>query len=259
MPRLTIHDFRVTDSILAQTDRDAGDVVFLGPNGTTAFPFVVWRKISGPGGVYVDAFEIAGPGDFVAGPWERSFEVDGESWPLDVVTEVRDWKFPAAGDYTLRYYEYDDKVFEVPFQVVQQDPPYGVVVAGPLDAALSKSTLCWLEVPQADGTVKPFGVWYGYEDGRVYVLFGGEGEQQVPGLDAAKYVKLIARSKDVQSRIGETDCTVEILPKDARWDALVQDLLIGRRLNLREPANAPKRWREHSEIAMLTPVAAPVS
>ncbi|HEX9695415.1 MAG TPA: hypothetical protein VGB64_03775 [Actinomycetota bacterium] len=258
MPRLKIHDFRITDSILAQTDRDAGDIVFLGPSGTTAFPFVVWRKISGPGGVYVDAFEIAGPDGAVIGPWERSFEVDGESWPVDVVTEVRDWRFPAPGAYTLRYYEFDDKIFEVPFQVVQQDPPYGVVVPGPLDAALSKSTLCWLEVPQPDGAVAPFGIWFGYEDGRVYVLFG-EGEQEVTGLDKARYVRLIARSKDVQSRIGEIDCAVQILPKDARWDSLVQDLLIGRRLNVRDPANASKRWREQCEIAMLTPVAAPLA
>lgn len=258
MPRLTIHDFRVTDSILAQTDRDAGDVVFLGPNGTAAFPFVVWRKVSGPGGTYVDAFEIAGPDGGVVGPWERSFEVDGESWPREVVTEVRDWHFKQPGDYTLRYYEFDDKVFEVPFKVLQQDPPYGVVVPGPLDAALAKSTLCWLEVPQADGSVKPFGVWYGYEDGRIYVLFG-PGEQQLPGLKEAAYVHLVARSKDVQSRIGEVDCTVEILPKNATFDRLVQELLIGRRLNLRDAEGAPKRWREECDIAMLTPVAQPVS
>ena len=33
VPSVTIHDFRVTDAVLAQTDPDAGDVVYLGPAG----------------------------------------------------------------------------------------------------------------------------------------------------------------------------------------------------------------------------------
>src|SRR5438128_916227 len=46
VPSVTIHDFRVTDAVLAQTDPDAGDVVYLGPAGGAAFPFVVWRRLS---------------------------------------------------------------------------------------------------------------------------------------------------------------------------------------------------------------------
>ncbi|MGH2831075.1 MAG: hypothetical protein ACRDJM_11385 [Actinomycetota bacterium] len=257
MPRLKIHDFRVTDSVLAQTDPNAGDVVYLGPHGTGAFPFVVWRKVAGPGGVYVDAFDIQGPNGTTMGPWERSYEVEGESWPMDVVTEIRGTHFPAPGPYTLRYFEYDDKILEVPFQVLQQDPPYGVIVPGPVDASLSKSTLCWIEVPQAGGAIRSFGIWYGYEGGRIYVLFG-PGEQQIPGLAEAASVHLIARSKDVRSRVGEMDCAVEILPKNAAWDAIARDALIGRRLNLRDGEGAVDRWRTECEIAMLTPVAAPV-
>lgn len=258
MPRLTIHDFRVTDSVLAQSDPNAGDVVYLGPHGTGAFPFVVWRKVSGPSGVYIDAFDIVGSNGSSMGPWERSYEIEGESWPQDVVTELRDIHFPAAGAYTLRYFEFDDKIFEASFQVLQQDPPYGVIVPGPIDAALAKSTLCWIEVPQADGGSKTFGIWYGYEGGRVYVLFG-PGEQQLPGLGTAAMVHLIVRSKDKQSRVGEIDCVAEILPKNAAWEQLANDLLIGRRLNLRDAATAITRWKNECEIAMLTPVAAPVT
>lgn len=258
MPRLKIHDFRVTDSILAQTDPDAGDVVYLGPNGNGAFPFVVWRKVAGPGGVYIDAFDLVGPDGSTLGPWEKSYEIDGESWPMDVITEVRDTTLSGPGTYTLRYYEFDEKVFEIPFQVVQTDPPYGVVVAGPVDAALSKSTLCWIEVEQADGTVKTYGIWYGYEGGRIYVLFGPN-EQQLPGLESAAHVRLIVRSKDVQSRVGEVDCTVEILSKNAEWDRIARELLIGRRLNLRDGDAAAGRWKNDCQIAMLTPIAAPVS
>ncbi|MHB8513232.1 MAG: hypothetical protein ACYDCC_13800 [Actinomycetota bacterium] len=257
MPRLKIHDFRITDSILAQTDPNAGDVVYLGPHGNAAFPFVVWRKVSGPGGVYVDAFEILTPNGSTIGPWERSYEVDGESWPMDVVTEIRGQHL-APGDYKLRYFEFDDMILDSTFRVVQEDPPYGVVVPGPVDAALSKSTLCWIEVPQASGESKTFGVWYGYENGRVHVLFG-PGEQQIPGLSEAAHVRVIARSKDVQSRVGDMDCSVEIIPKDAHWDQLVRDLLIGRRLNLRDGEAAAARWKKDCEIAVLTPVAAPIA
>lgn len=257
MPRLTIHDFRVTDSVLAQSDPNAGDVVYLGPHGTGAFPFVVVRKVAGPSGVYVDAFDITGSNGPIMEPVETTYEVDGESWPRDVVTELRNMHFPAPGAYTLRFFEYDDKVLDVPVQVLQQDPPYGVIMPGPVDASLSKSTLCWITVPQPDGSSKTFGIWYGYEGGRIYVLFG-PGEQQLPGLDTAATVHLIARSKDKQSRIGEIDCVVELLPKDAAWETLANDLLVGRRLNLRDAATAVTRWRNECEIAMLTPIAAPV-
>ncbi|GAC1417920.1 MAG: hypothetical protein NVSMB57_12720 [Actinomycetota bacterium] len=256
MQRLKIIDFRITDSILAQTDPNAGDVVYLGPHGTAAFPFVVWRKVSGPGGVYVDAFEIIAPDGTVEGPWERSYEVEGESWPMDIVTEVRGHHFK-PGEYTLRFYEFDDKILDTTFRVVQEDPPYGVVVPGPVDAALSKSTLCWIRVPQSAGEPKDYGIWYGYENGRIYVL-SGPGEQQLPGLATAAQVRVIVRSKDVQSRVGEMDCTVELLPKNAEWDRIAKELLIGRRLNLRDGEAAAGRWRKECEIAMLTPVATPM-
>lgn len=257
VPRLKIHDFRITDSILAQTDPNAGDVVYLGPNGSTAFPFVVSRKVTGPGGVYVDAFEIVAPDGTVTGPWERSYEVEGESWPMTIVTEVRSQHL-VPGEHTLRFYEFDTRVLDTTFRVVQEDPPYGVVVPGPVDAALSKSTLCWIVVPQPEGEAKSFGVWYGYENGRLYVLFG-PGEQQLPGLTTAGQVRVIVRSKDVQSRVGDMEATVEILQKNAEWDRLARELLIGRRLNLRDGEGAATRWRAECEIAMLTPVATPIT
>lgn len=257
-PKLMIHDFRVTDSVLAQTDPNAGDIVFLGAGGGTAMPFVVWRKVSGPGGVYIDAWDFVAPDGTVIGPWERSYEVEGESWTQDQVDEMRGISLPAAGKYTLRYYEFDNQVLEVPFEVAAKDPPYGVVVAGPLDQALSKSTIVWLDVAQPDGARANAAVWYGYENGRIYVLTG-PGEQPVPGIATASQVRIIARSKDVQSRVAESDCSVEVLRKDPEWDRIARDLLIGRRLNLRDGEGALKRWRDECEIYVLTPVAVPLS
>jgi hypothetical protein len=256
---VTIHDFRVTDAVLAQTDPDAGDVVYLGPSGGAAFPFVVWRRLSAPGGVYMDASEIlASDGETVTFV-ERRYELDGESIIQDVVDEFREAVFPGPGGYTLRYYVYDDHLVDIPFQVVQSDPPHGAVVPGPVDAALSKSTILWLIVPQTDGTESTKAVWYGYDQGRIYILTG-EGEQDVPGLTAgATHVKVVVRSKDVQSRVGEVMCVTQVLPKDAAWERIAREILLGRRLNLPDGEKAIDRWKSSCEIVQLTPVLEPLS
>lgn len=257
-PKLKIQDFRVTDSVLAQTDPNAGDIVFLGTGAGAAMPFVVWRKLSGPNGVYIDAWDFVAPDGTVMGPWERSYEVDGESWTQDVVDEMRGIVFPGPGRYTTRYYEFDAQVLEVPFEVVAKDPPYGIVVSGPVDQALSKSTIAWLDVLQPDGTRANAAVWYGYENGRIFVLTG-PGEQPIPGIEKAGQVRLIVRSKDVQSRVGEVDCTVEVFRKGPEWDRIARDILVGRRLNLPDGEGAIKRWQETCEIYVLTPVAVPIN
>ena len=251
---VTIHDFRVTDAVLAKTDPDAGDVVYLGPSGKAAFPFVVWRRLSGPGGVYMDAAEVPGPDVDPLAFIERKYELDGESIIQDVVDELNDVTFPGPGTYKLQYFVYDDLLLEVPFEVVQSDPPYGAVVPGPVDAALSKSTIAWLAVPQDDDTVVTKPIWYGYDQGRVYVLTG-EGEQDIPGLaDSSKHVRLIVRSKDVQSRVGDVTCVSQTLPKDKDWERIAREILVGRRLNLKDGDKAPDRWKKDCEIVVLTPV-----
>ena len=254
MPTVAIHDFRVTDSILAQTDPDAGDVVYLGPTGNAAFPFVVWRRLSGPGGMYMDACEIIGPGDEEVAFIERKYELDGESIIQDVVDEFRDTTFTSGpGAYALRYYVYDDHLVDISFQVVQSDPPYGAVVPGPVDAALSKGTIAWVVVPQSGGGEVTKPIWYGYENGRVYVLTG-PGEQDVPGLAGSKHVRMIVRSKDTQSRVGEVACVAQVVAAGGEWDRIARDVLLGRRLNLRDGEKAVDRWRYDCEIVQLTPI-----
>jgi hypothetical protein len=274
LPKVTIHDFRITDRVLAESDPDAGDVVFIGDTGTAAYPFVAMRKISGPGGVYIDALDIVDIDGASLGVWEQRFELDGESKPRDVVTEIRGVRFPQAGTYMVQYSVFDDLIASFPFSVVDDPSPAAGIVPGPLDASLSKSTICWIalnhleesdplqsgksvKVPEYKrGAEHP--VWYGYSDGRVYVLTG-EGEQKVPGLTEAATAWVIARSKDKQSKVAEAECAVEVLPKDAGWDVVARDLLIGRRLNLRDGDAAVGRWKKDCEITILTPLPPPVA
>jgi hypothetical protein len=266
---VTVHDFRILDRILAETDPNAGDVVYLGARGDIAYPFLVIRRLSGPGGVYIDALEIIDADGKTLGSWERQFELDGESKPRVVDNELRDVRFPAAGTYHLQYSIFDKVLATFAFQVLQQDSPAAGIVPGPLDAALSKSTIAWLsfapplerdpERPAAPVVVpryeakKEWPIWYGYEDGRVYVLVG-PGEQEIPGLTDTASVRLIARSKDKRSEVADVECSVEKLQKDARWDVIARDLLVGRRLNLKDGDAAVNRWKKQCEIVVLTPL-----
>jgi hypothetical protein len=249
-----IIDFRICDRVLAETEADAGDTVFLGPSGTTAYSFLIIRRLSGPGGVYIDACEIVDGNGASLGLWEKHLELDGESKPATFVSELRDVTFPGPGTYHVMYSMFDEMLADFPFSVVQRAGPGAGIVPGPLDAALSKSTIAWLAVAGA-GAEKP--VWYGYEDGRVYVLVGGDGEQQVPGLFEAGAVQLLARSKDKRSLVADVTCAVEKLSKDAEWDRIARDLLVGRRLNLTDGEKAVDRWKQTCEIACLTPVPPP--
>lgn len=268
MAEVTVHSFRVGDRVLVTTEADAGDVVFLGTAGRTAYPFIVQRTISGPGGTYVDACDVLDADGTSLALVERKFELDGHSKPRTVTTEFRSVAFASPGTYTLQYSVYDDVVGNFTFKVVQQDSPSTGIVPGPLDASLAKSTIAWIRMPRQveqvarkkrsgpppdymDGLTHP--VWYGYQDGRVYVLVG-EAEQQVPGLTEASSVTLIARSKDKRSQVAEVECGVEILPKDGAWKALARDLLMGRRLNLPDGDAAIDRWFTTCEIVTLTPL-----
>lgn len=249
-----ITDLRIVDRVLAETEPDAADVVYLGATGSLAYPFVVARTLAGPGGIYVDACDIVDADGRSLGTWEKTFELDGESKPRTLVTEIRDVAFPSAGTYTLQYFIFDEVIANYPFTVVRGGAPGAGIVPGPLDAALSKSTIAWLRVPQPDGKPAERPVWYGYEDGQVFVLVGGEGEQQVPGIFDAPTVQLLARSKDKRSLVANVECVVEKLDKDAAWERIARELLVGRRLNLTDGEGAVGRWKDTCDIARLTPL-----
>ncbi|MFA5890447.1 MAG: hypothetical protein WDA27_05800 [Actinomycetota bacterium] len=270
MHKVDVLEFRVADRVLTQSDPSSGDVVFLGAQGDVAFPFVVVRKIQGPGGTYVDSLEVLDAGGTQVCAREGRFEIDVQSTPETLVTELRDVRFPGPGQYTLRYTVYQDVVANYPFSVLQQDSPAVGVVPGALDAALAKSTIAWLSfdslpdahLPKATGrpvkepryeAAQVFPIWYGYQEGRVYVLTG-PGEQQVPGLLKAASVRLLARSKSKQSKVDDVTCGVERLAKNDEWETTARDLLLGRRLNLRDGDAAIGRWKETCEIVVLTPL-----
>lgn len=269
MPQVTIHDFRIVDRVLGETDTEAGDVVFLGAVGNIAAPFVVARTVSGPGGVYIDAFDIVDADGRSLGTWERQYEIEGESKPRSITTEVRGLAFPQPGTYALQYFIYDDLAATFSFTVTQESAPAEGIVPGPLDAALSKSTIAWLsfgeawnkDPVQSGSSVKQprynagkeHPVWYGYENGKIYVL-SGAGEQPIAELATEGVCRLVARSKDKRSMVAEVECEIGTLAKGPEWDHIARDVLVGRRLNLRDGDGAVTRWRDTCEIYVLSPL-----
>lgn len=264
---LIVRDFRITDRVLAESDPDSADLVFLGTHGNVAAPFVCARKLSGPGGHYIDAVEIVDANGASIATKQTRFELEADQVVVPINTELRGVRFPEPGTYLAQYWVFDKVVGTFPFQVVQRAGAGAGIVDGALDASLAKSTLAWISLAddprdQADtgNPVKQprynagfeYAIWYGYEDGRVYVLHG-PGEQEIPGLSEAKSVRLLARSKDKRSLVADVDCTVATLSKDAEWERIARDLLVGRRLNLKGGEAAVGRWKEECEIAVLTP------
>lgn len=118
MVPVKIHDFRVTDRVLAATEPDAPDTVYVGAGGTIASPFVILRTLAGPGGIYIDACSVVDADGAALATWERRFELDGESKPLTLRTEVRGLSFKQPGTYYVHYAIFDDAVGSFPFTVV---------------------------------------------------------------------------------------------------------------------------------------------
>jgi hypothetical protein len=251
--KVRVHDFRVVDQVLYESDPDADNVVYVGTAGSVAYPFAVARRVSGPSGWYVDTCRIMAAGRFQVAEWDHTFELEGESVDEWIVDTKRHIVVPGQGAYTLEYYVFGEKVVDIDFTVTGGEPPYAGIVPGPVDAALSKGTIAWIGVTDAKGreTTKP--VWYGYERGLVYVLVGPD-EQEVPGMESATTVQLLVRSKEKQSLVGDMECSVRKLPKGAEWDTIARDVLIGRRLNLTDGEKALERWRRTCETYVLTPV-----
>ncbi|MFN2642835.1 MAG: hypothetical protein ABR548_13260 [Actinomycetota bacterium] len=251
--KVKLHDIRVVDQVLADSDPNAGNVIYVGTSGSLAYPFVVARRVSGPGGWYVDTCRVMAAGRFLVTEWDRTFELEGESVDQWVTDVKRHLVLPGQGNYTLQYSVYGKQIIEVDFHVIAQDPPYVGIVPGPVDAGLAKGTIAWLTLKGPKGNVVSKPVWYGYENGILYVLTG-DGEQKIPGLLDATSLVVSVRSKEKQSLIGEMECSVRILPKGPDWDAIARDVLIGRRLNLTDGDKAIDRWRKSCEITVLTPI-----
>lgn len=244
--------------------------VFVGPGGKgRVSPFTVRRSYTGAGGWYQELIVLMDPGgDVVWRSQERALALRGSN-KIDAYEDVVGGaEIASSKDHDLVLLMSDgrggfrrgprfDEIARVPIAVIDEDPPYadgsGTAV---LAEALKKGTVVWIRVPGADDGDRAVPAWYGVLDGKVYVLTGGS-EQRIPGLAETDRAILTARSKDLQSRVADTEATARVVPSSDPLFAKVISVLLPRRLNLRDGDAAADRWRKECTLVELTPSGVP--
>jgi hypothetical protein len=107
-----------------------------------------------------------------------------------------------------------------------------------VDEAMKKTALIWVRTPTSPGGRA---LWHAWVNGLAYVVTGGD-EQPDPGLDAG-LVEVVVRSKDTANRLVVfTSEPSQLRGDDADW-AEATEALAKSRLNLRDAADAPQRWK----------------
>lgn len=117
-----------------------------------------------------------------------------------------------------------------------------------VEETTKRSGLIWVQVPGR----RPQPVWHLWHEGAAYVV-GGDGEQPTAGLEEADTARIGVRSKDTGARVLVWEARVEPVPvgSDA-WTAVIP-LLLAKRLNLVDAADAAQRWARDCRAFRLVP------
>jgi len=218
-------------------------------------PFAVNRVYKGPQGHYEEVVVIADPdGTVIFESRPRIIELRGEMFEdLFADTFAPKLTITAGREHTLVLYLNGNLTAEVPVFI---DAPYSASSFGAvLDAAetaLKKGSICWLTIPQKDGSRVSRPAWYVQQGKQLFVLKGAL-EQELPNLENVGNVLLTVKSKDVKATIGEFNATVRVVTDSEEFDRIAT-LGLGTRLNLTDGENAMQRWRDTCTLVELTPV-----
>lgn len=245
---------RVDPSVLDPIVRVSGGV----PGD--ARPFVVVRNYQGPQGFYTERFLIRDPqGRQVHDSGSRRIELQGEMFEDRFATRVGRLDVDTVGEYSMTFFIDDAEVGTIPvFIEAGGGGDLRVAAEETFKSAIKKGEILWVSVPQPPRGRKPVKahtqpVWFHSEGGKIYLLTG-PGEQDVPGLADASTVEIIARSKDLRSRVTKVSATVHRLPSDSDEFAKIAEKMLSGRLNLPDGDAALERWRRDCAIVELTPL-----
>jgi hypothetical protein len=115
-----------------------------------------------------------------------------------------------------------------------------------IDEAMKKSGIVWIATEAAPAARA---AWYVWLDGSAYVLTGA-GQQPDPGFADGDVARVSARSKETRAAmVTWTGSASRLQPSDPQWD-VVAPALAKARLNLSDPAGAPRRWAADSSVAV---------
>ena len=217
-------------------------------------PFGISRVYRGAQGRYEEAIVIADPDGMVL--WEsqpRLIDLRGQMFEDLFRLRVADRiEITSVREHALAIYLDGELTGRVPVFV---DAPQSAQAAGVvLDAsetALKKGSVCWLTIPQPDGSSVSRPVWYVQQGQKLFVL-KGETEQELPGLEDTPTVTLTVKSKDIRATIGEMSADVRVVTDPDEFERIAA-LGLGNRLNLPDGDRALERWRTHCTLVALTP------
>lgn len=216
--------------------------------------FSIHRVYKGAQGVYEEVLALAAPDGEVI--WEsdpRSIELRGEMFEDLFRRTVTDRvTIGSTAEHTLLFSIDGAIVARIPVFI---EAPESVTGAGVLldaaEVALKKGAICWLTIPQPDGSSLVRPAWY-VQQGRKLFVIRGDGEQQLPGLDGAPRVALTVKSKEVKAAIGTMQADVRRVTDDDEFTRIAT-LGLGTRLNLPDGEAALERWQRTCEMFEISP------
>ncbi|MEX2324621.1 MAG: hypothetical protein WD576_02625 [Nitriliruptoraceae bacterium] len=230
-------------------------IVMMGELPGVTRPFEIARVFKGSQGRYEEFVAIADASGTVV--WQsnpRVIELRGEMFEDLFRTQVRH-RLPitSTDEHTLLMYIDGNLAARVPVFIHAPDSVAGEgVFTEATQAALKKSAVCWITIPQGKkkGSVtRP--AWYVQQGASLFVLKGGD-EQELPGLENAQTVTLTIKSKDIKSTIGTTEADVRIVTDDDEFERIAA-IGMGTRLNLKDGERALERWKQTCVLAEITP------
>lgn len=218
--------------------------------------FEIARVYKGSQGRVEELVAIADPAGTII--WQsptRVLELRGEMFEDLFRTQVDErLELTSTDEHTLVIYIDGRLTARLPIFVHAPDSARGNgVFDEAAQAALKKSALCWLTIPQKGGGDVTRPAWYIQQGTSIFVL-KGETEQRLPGLEDTSSVTITVKSKDVKATIGTTQADVRIVTDDEEFERIAA-LGLGTRLNLKDGNDALQRWKDTCVLAELTPRA----
>lgn len=219
-----------------------------------ARPFGVNRVYQGAQGVYEESLLVLDPEDVVLwqSPW-RYIELRGQMhedlYRTQVGSEV---EISSAREHQLVFLLDGGEVGRIPLFVdASQSARAMGVVGDAAQTALKKGSICWVSIPQPDGSTATRPAWYVLQ-GRSLFMVKGPKEQELPHLERASQVEVTVRSKENRSAIGVLKADVRVVDNDSDEFDSIATQGMGTRLNLKDGQDALQRWKDTCTMVELS-------